>query len=93
MAMILGDLGSTATFDSVDYTGLKYMLNSDELFQDQGLRDAYKFSMVFSTADFTTEPESNEYLTVDGVQYLILRKQRKTLEKRFTLHLGELYSL
>ena len=91
---MLRQLPTTVTIGGVDYTGTRTQLTADQQFVDQGLINAYRFSVLLSQHDFRSVglPAVNSTVTIDSTTYRILAEQEDAAGVSVRLDLGEQYA-
>lgn len=95
MQAIIADMPVVVSFGGKDVQGCKSVLRADELAAAAGELDGYQLSVYIVSADWAavpvvTAPEVGELVSVDGVNYRVLRVYSDIVGTRYDL--GEKYT-
>jgi len=70
--VMIDDLPLAVTFGAETENGTRSQLRKDAVFADEGLRGAYQFSVYIRLTDWTNPPGTNNVVTINSADWLVL---------------------
>ena len=91
-ANLVGQLPTTCTFGSLTFTATRTNLNAEKRLVAAGELAGYQFSIIAGCAVFTSYPTSDDIITIDSVEYRVLRTERDAADVAIRIDLGDKYA-
>ena len=86
------EIPTTITVDSVGYTGTVMPSQQARESVSEGRRDQYRFSAYLILTDLAAEPDTDDLVTIAGIEYQILGKMTDEVDSIIRLDLAERYT-
>lgn len=92
LSNLLALMPFSVTIGGSSYSGTRTVLRREKEYLAEGVRNAYRFSVIFAKADFDTVPEVRSLVTVEGAEYRILNIQEDGSGTSLRLDVGDKYA-